>query len=160
TYFFFEVSMAPAQPVLRSIDAHVHPSTETCPTCDQPIPNEKAKEIRARAAETEKRLADAAEARAGQKLAADKLQIEQAASAKVEHEEREKVEAIKDLNVETAAKIEHAKAEGQKLAEADFIVRLAAAEKAKIDAQTARGAAEATAAQKIAATELAAKIRQ
>ena len=151
--------MAPAQPALRSLDAHVHPLTETCPTCDQPVPNEKAKEIRARAAEMEQRLSDAVEARAAQKLAADRAQIEQAAHAKVEQAEREKAEAITNEKTETAAKIEAAKAEGQKLAEAGFTSRLATAEKAKSDAEIAKTDAEATAARKIAAAEQAAKTR-
>src|SRR5712671_2802256 len=105
--------MAPPQQALRSVDPHVHPFSETCPTCEQPIPNEKAKEILARAAAQQKRLADEAEARAAQKLAADKAQIEEAAKAKVEQAEREKAEAVKKANTEATVKIEAAKAEGQ-----------------------------------------------
>jgi hypothetical protein len=104
--------MASTQHALHPVESHVHLFSETCPTCEQPIPNEKAKEIRARAAAMEKRLADEAEARAAQKFAMDKAQIEEAA-----------------------------KAEGQKLAEADFTARLEAAEKAKVDAEAAATAA-------------------
>lgn len=152
--------MAPAQPAFRAVDTHVHPFGETCPICDQPIPNEKAKEIRARAAEMERRLATEAEGRAAQKLAAERAQIEQAAKAKVELAEREKGAAIKNVNAEAAAKIETARAEAQKLAEAGFAARLAVAEKAKIDAEMAKANAEAAAAQKVADSEQAAKARQ
>jgi hypothetical protein len=129
--------MAPAQSALR-LEPHVHPFTETCPTCDQPIPNEKAMEIRARAAAMEKRLADAADARAADKIAMEKAQIEAAAKAKVEEAEREKNDAVRKATAEAAAKIEAAKLEGQKLAEA----RISAAERAKVDAEKAKVDAE------------------
>jgi hypothetical protein len=145
--------MAPPQPALRSVEPHIHPFSETCPTCEQPIPNDKAKEIRARAVAMEKRLADAADARAAQRIATEKAQIEEAAKAKVEQAEREKNEAVKKAAAEAAAKVEAAKAEGQKLAEAGYAARLAAAEKARTEA-------EAAAANKVAAAELAAKARQ
>jgi hypothetical protein len=90
--------MPPAQPTLLSLEPHVHVLSETCPTCDQPIPNEKAKEIRARAAAMEKRLAAEAEARAAQKLATEKAQIEEAAKARIrevrEAMEKDKADAL------------------------------------------------------------------
>ena len=104
--------MPPVQPALLSLEPHVHVLTETCPTCDQPIPNEKAHEIRARAAALQKRLTDEADARAAQKIAAEKAQIEEAAKTRIEQAEREKAEAVKKANAEATAKIEAAKAEG------------------------------------------------
>jgi hypothetical protein len=124
--------MASAQPALH-LDSHVHPFTETCPTCDQPIPNETAKEIRARAAATEKRLAAEAEARAAQRLAEQKAEIEKAAKIRIEQVEREKAEAIKKADAETEAKIQAAKLEAQKLA----ATRVADAEK-QIEAAIAK----------------------
>src|SRR5260370_8925907 len=100
--------MAPTQQALRSIEPHGHPFSETCPTCEQPIPNEKAKEILARAAAQQKRFADEAEARAAQKLAADKAQTEEAAKAKVEQAEPEKTEAVDNPQAHTTAKREAA----------------------------------------------------
>jgi hypothetical protein len=152
--------MPPAQQPLRLVESHIHPFGETCPTCEQPIPNEKAKEIRARATAMEKRLAAEAEARAAQKLATEKAQIEEAAKARIEQAEREKADAVKKANAEAAAKIEAAKAEGQKLAEAAAAQKVAAAEKAKADAEKAKAEADAAAAQKVAAAEQAAKARQ
>jgi hypothetical protein len=144
--------MAPAQPALR-LDSRTHPFIETCPTCDQPIPNEKAGEIRARAVAAEERLAAKAEARAAQKFVVDKAEIEAAAKALVEQAERDKAEAVNKANDDAAAKIEAATAAGQKLAEAGFSARLQAAEKAKADA-------EAAAAQKVTTVEQAAKTNQ
>ena len=152
--------MAPAQQALRSVESHVHPFSETCPTCEQPIPNEKAKEIQARAAAMEKRLADAADARAAQQIATEKAQIEAAAKAKVEQAEREKAEAVKKADAEAMAKIEAARAQGRKLAEAGFEARIAAAEKAKDEAEKVKTDAETAAAQKVAAAEQAAKAQQ
>lgn len=148
--------MPPAQPALRSVDPHIHPFSETCPTCEQPIPNEKAKEIRARAAALQKRLADEAEARAAQKIATETARIEEAAKCKVEQAEREKAKAIRKANAETAVKIEAARLEGQKSAE----IRVAAAEKAKAEAEKAKSHAEAAAIQKVADAEQAAEARQ
>jgi hypothetical protein len=147
--------MTLVQPALR-LEPHIHPFTETCPTCDQPIPNEKAKEIRARATAMEKSLADAADARAADKIAMEKAQIDAAAKAKVEEAEREKNEAVRTATAEAAAKIEAAKLEEQKLAEA----RISAAEKAKADAEMAKADAEAAAAQRLADAEQATQARQ
>ena len=145
--------MPSAQPALPSLDSHIHLFGETCPTCDQPIPNEKAKDIRDRAAALQKRFADEADARAAQKLATERVQIEAAAKARVDQAEQERAEAVKKANDEATAKIEAAKAEGQKLGEADFTARLQAAEKAKADAEQAKANAEAAAAQKTTAVE-------
>jgi hypothetical protein len=147
--------MAPAQSALRSVEPHIHPFSEMCPTCQQPIPNEKAREIRVRAAAMERRLAEEAEARATQKIATETARIEEAAKAKVEQAEREKAEAVRKANADTAAKIEAAKLEGQKSAE----VRLAAAEKAKVEAEKAKADAEAAATQKVVAAEQAATVK-
>lgn len=118
----------PAQSALRSLDTHIHPITETCPTCDQPISNDKAKEIRAKAEEMQRRLTQEAETRANQKLAEQKSQIEATA-----------------------------KAEGRQSVEAEAAQKVAAAEKAKAEAEQAKATIETTAAQKIAAAEALAK---
>jgi hypothetical protein len=145
--------MVTPQPAGRSAEPHFHMLRETCPTCEQPIPNEKATEIRARAAALEKRLADAADARAVQQVAAEKARIEAAAKAKVEQAEQEKKEAVQKAAAAAAAQIQAAKVEGRKSAEAGFAARIAAADKAKSDAET-------TAARKVAAAEQAAKTKQ
>jgi hypothetical protein len=145
---------------LRSIETHIHPLGERCPTCDQPIPNEKAEEIRARGAAMEKRLADVADARAAQKLADHKAQIEADAKAKAEQAEREKAEAVNKATADAIAKVEAAKLEAQRLAEAAAAQKIAQAEEAKADAEKAKVDAEAAAAQKVAAAEETAKVQQ
>ena len=120
--------------------------------------NEKAQAL-AKVKETEAER-DAADARAAQKIATEKAQIEAAAKAKVEQAEREKAEALKKADAEAAAQIEAAKAEGRKLGEAGFEARITAAEKAKAEAEKAKTDAEIAAAQKVAVAEQAAKARQ
>jgi hypothetical protein len=130
--------MPPVQQAFRLHD-EIHPSTETCPTCDQPIPNEKAKEIRARAAAMEKRLAAEAESRATQKLAADKAEIEAAAKARIEQAERDKDSAIKKASEEATAKVEAAK---DQETEAQKRLEVANAEKAEALAKVKQVEAE------------------
>jgi hypothetical protein len=142
--------MSPAQPTLLSFQAHVHAAGKTCPVCDQPIPNEKAKEIRERAALLERRLSEAANARAAQRIATETARIEAAANERIEQTQREKNEALENAEADAAAKIEAAKAEGRKSTESDFQARIKAAE-------TAKAAAETDAAEKVAAAEQAAK---
>jgi hypothetical protein len=152
--------MAPPQPALQSIEPHIHVLSETCPVCEQPIPNEKAKEIRERAAALERRATEAANARAAQQIATERARIEADAKAKVEQAERDKAEAVRKTTAEAAVKIEAAKAEGQTLAEASYSVRLEVAEKAKVEAEKAKTDTEAVAVRKIAAAEEAAKAKQ
>lgn len=162
--------MPSAQPAFR-LDDHVHPVSETCPTCDQPIPNEKAQEIRARAAAAEKRMAAEADARAAQRVAAIKAEMEEATKTRIEQAEREKAEAIKKATAEATAKVEAARAEGQKAAEAAAAQKVADAEKAKTEAEVAaaqkvaaaekaKAAAEVAATQRVTDAEQAAKASQ
>lgn len=162
--------MAPAQPAFR-LDDHIHPLNETCPTCYQPISNDQAKEIRARADAEKKKMAAEADARAVQRIAEETTRIEEAAKAKVEQAELEKAEAVNKANAEATAKIEAAKLEGQKSAEAEAAQKVATAEKAKTDAEAtaalkvavaerAKADAEAAAAQSVATAEAIAKAQQ
>jgi hypothetical protein len=148
--------MAPAQSALR-LDDHIHPLSETCPTCYQPITNEQAKEIEARADAEKKKMVAEADARAALRIAAETTRIEEAANAKIEQAE-----------AAAAEKVAAAKLEGQKSAEAAAAKKVAAAEKAKTDAEATaalkvaaaeqgKADAEAAAAQKIAAAESVAK---
>jgi hypothetical protein len=89
--------------------SHVDPLIETCPTCDQPIANERAEEIRARAAAMEKRLAAEAEARAAAKIEAAKLEGQRAAQAQIAAAEKAKA-AAEDLAAQKVAAAEEAAA--------------------------------------------------
>jgi hypothetical protein len=139
--------MVSPQPVLRhSRDAHVHALSETCPTCEQPIPNEKAREIRARMDAHERRLTEAANARAAQKIADEKARIEADANAAIDKLRQEKEEALAKAIADAAAREEAVRIEARRATQAELQEKLAAAEQAKADA-------EAAAARKIAAAD-------
>lgn len=145
--------MASPQPALRqSREVHIHALSETCPTCDQPVPNEKAQEIRAKMEARERSLTEAANARAAQQIAVEKTRIEAAANAAFDKLRKETEETLRKANADAAAKAEAARTEGRKAAEAALQDKVAAAEQAKANS-------EAAAAQKVAKIEQAATAR-
>jgi hypothetical protein len=68
---------------------HIHIAGNRCPYCDQPIPNDKAEEIRARMEAEERQRTDALTARLTQQFAQEKAQMEAAAR----EDEKKKAEA-------------------------------------------------------------------
>ena len=107
--------MATPEPALRSIrEPHIHALGETCPMCDQPIPNDKAEEVRARMETQERSAALVANTRADQQIAAEKARIEAAAGAKFEELRKEKEEALEKAAADAAVRAEAALAEGRK----------------------------------------------
>ena len=136
--------MTTPEPALQRIrEPHVHALEETCPICDQPIPNEKVKEVLARMDARERRFAKAANERAEKRIAVEKAKIEAAASSRVEELRYEKEEALKKAVAETAKVAEAARLEGRKAAEV-------ALEKEVVTARKAKAKAEQSAAQKVA----------
>ena len=130
--------MATPEPALRTIrEPHIHALGETCPMCDQPIPNDKAEEARARMETQERSAALVANTRADQQIAAEKARIEAAAGAKFEELRKEKEEALEKAAADAAVRAEAALAEGRKAAEAALQEQVAAAQKAKADAEQA-----------------------
>ena len=128
--------MATPEPALRSIrEPHIHALGETCPMCDQPIPNDKAEEVRARMETQERSAALVANTRADQQIAAEKARIEAAAGAKFEELRKEKEEALEKAAADAAIRAEAALAEGRKAAEAALQEQVAAAQRAKADAE-------------------------
>ena len=101
--------MAPSQPVFRAepVD-HRHPATETCPYCDQPIPNERAVEIRERYTLKQQRDEAAMRTRLDQQVADARKQIEADKTAEID---KVKAEALVQLGV--------AREQGKKAAEAE-----------------------------------------
>ena len=146
--------MASPQPALRqSREPDIRALSDACPLCDQPIPNEKAKEIRARMEAHERSLAEAANTRAAQRIAAEKAQIEAGANAAVEKLRRESEEALKKRSAEAWLEGGNGARRGSESAEAAFQEKVSAAEKA-------RGEAEAAAALRVAEIEQAASARR
>ena len=128
--------MATPEPALRSIrEPYIHALGETCPMCDQPIPNDKAEEVRARMETQERSAALVANTRADQQIAAEKARIEAAAGAKFEELRKEKEEALEKAAADAAVRAEAALAEGRKAAEAALQEQVAAAQRAKADAE-------------------------
>ena len=145
--------MVSSQSALRQRrEPHIHIAGERCPVCDQPIPNERAEEVRARMEERERALAEAANARAAQQFANEKAQIEANANTKVEIARREYTDAVKKIAEESSARETAARAAGKKEADAVLQEKLAAAERAK-----AKG--DAAWKERIAALEEATKAR-
>lgn len=156
--------MATPQPILRQPrDPHIHALGETCPVCDQPIPNDKAEAVRARMEARERALNDAARAAAAQQIATERAQIEAAAAATVEKARQDSAAAIKKIADEAAAKEAAARAAGKAEADAALQERLAATERAKAEAETASAerieALKQAAQERIAALEEAARGR-
>ena len=130
--------MPGSEPALQPMpEPHIHASTETCPTCDQPIPNEKALEIRARAEAQKRHMDETANARADRRIAAEKERIEAVAAVTIGELREETEQALEKASAEADARVEAALAEGRKAAEADLRQQVAAAEKAKIEAEEA-----------------------
>jgi hypothetical protein len=55
--------MAAPQPAVRSSQPHIHISGLQCPVCDQPIPSEKADQVRARMDAREREVSESVSAR-------------------------------------------------------------------------------------------------
>jgi hypothetical protein len=145
--------MASPQPALRSVEEpHIHLVGETCPVCDQPIPNEQAEAIRARIEAREQELAIAARAAAATQLATERERIETAAAAAIEKARQDSADTIQKATDEVAAKEAAARAAGKAEADAAFQARLSTIELAKAEAEEASAA-------RITALEQAAQAR-
>ena len=109
--------MAQPQPSLRSApNQHVHAAGAFCPVCDQPIPNEKAEQVRARLEEKERELSDAVALRMKEQFAQERAQIEGNARAVLEQTQRDSAAAIEKMKTDSAASVAAARAEGEKVA--------------------------------------------
>ena len=134
--------MPASEPALQSVpEPHIHASLDTCPMCDQPIPNEKAIEIRTRMEAQQHRALEDANARADQRIAAERERIETATAATLAELREETEKALKKAGAEADARVEEAEAEGRKAAETALQEALSSAQQAKNDAQ--RSATEA-----------------
>lgn len=95
--------MAASQPALSpSVRPHLHVAGERCPYCDQPIPNEKAAEIRARLEADQRKQTEALTARLKDQFAKDKEQVKTVALAEgkklAETAAQQKIDALTKRN--------------------------------------------------------------
>jgi hypothetical protein len=93
-----------------SVADHRHPAEETCPYCEQAIPNDRAEEIRARFAFKQKQDEDAANARFDKRVADARAEME---TAKAAEHEKWKADALADKN----AALEEAKKQEREAAQ-------------------------------------------
>ncbi len=146
--------MASHQSAMRQThETHVHLAGELCPVCDQPIPNEKADEVRTRVKAREAALLETANARAAKQLALEKQRIEANASAAVEEVKKESAEALTKATSAFAGKEAAAREAGKNDADSALQAKLSAAEAAKVAAEAAKTQSETTAQNRFAALE-------
>jgi hypothetical protein len=117
-----ECQLASSVSALRPSQPHLHIPETQCPVCDQPIPNEKAQQVRARMEARERQLTDVLTTRLKEQFAAERVQIEANARASIEQANREnnaKLEReIAAIRSEAAQKEAAARAEGAKAGQA------------------------------------------
>jgi hypothetical protein len=93
---------------------HVHLTGEVCPYCEQPIPNEKAEQVRARWEAKKSELSETLTARLTQKFALEKAQLEASADARVDQVRSESTAAFEKMKNEFASREATAREEGKK----------------------------------------------
>lgn len=128
--------MVSPQPAFRaSVTAdHQHAAGETCPYCEQPIPNDRAEEIRARFAFKQKQEEAVLKARLDKQLAETRAEIEATKKAEIE---KLKADALAEKNAARAEERKLAEAETQQKLEA-LAVATAAANQRATDAEQKR----------------------
>jgi hypothetical protein len=96
--------MALSQPALRSSQPHIHLKGEQCPVCDQPIPNEKAEQVRFRMEARDRELSDSVGARLKEQFASERVQFEANARVVTDRLTREHAAAMEVVKAEAAQK--------------------------------------------------------
>jgi hypothetical protein len=103
-------------------EAHIRIVGQNCPTCDQPIPNEKADEVRARLQARDRQLLEAAVAREARRFAAEKQELA------TRH-----AELVAKLTSEVAQRVAAARAEERRTVEAGAQQRFTELQKANAE---------------------------
>lgn len=83
--------MVSSQPALRPSRPHLHLKGFQCPVCEQPIPNERAEQVRSWMEARERELVDAVSTRLKEQFAADTAKITAENEAKALKENQETV---------------------------------------------------------------------
>lgn len=102
------------QSALRSVAGHVHSAAETCPYCEQPVPNDRAEEIRERFDAAQRRQAAEHKARLEAEIAAARTQIAEAKDIELANLKLESAAALQkqkdEATLQRAAAVEEGKA--------------------------------------------------
>jgi hypothetical protein len=120
--------MAIFSPALQSAKLHVHPGGERCPTCDQPIPNDRLEEVNKRIAARDHQLRVEADTRLKMEVQAVRAQSEAALEA---------------LKAQFAGREEAARTEARSAALAELKDTIAQAQSGKAVAEAKAAEAEA-----------------
>ena len=125
--------VASPSPQLSAISRlQLHLAGEFCPYCEQPIPNEKAEQVRARTEAKKRELSESVTARLAQKFAVEKAQMETGAKALVDQARSEGAAALEKMKSEIASREAVARENGKKAAEAMQQERLAEQERTSL----------------------------
>src|ERR1700704_410316 len=95
-------AMVSSQPALRPSQPHIHISGLQCPVCDQPIPSEKADQVRERMETRERATSEAVSARLKEQFAHERTQIEANARVSLDQLRQESAAAIEAMKSEAA----------------------------------------------------------
>jgi hypothetical protein len=94
-----------------SAKAHIHATGDLCPVCDQPIPNEKADQVRARMEARERELSAAVSAQLMEQFAQERAQIEARARSTLLQAQKDHATALDKMRSDAEAKVAAARAE-------------------------------------------------
>lgn len=151
--------MASPQASARPAQPHIHLAGFSCPVCDQPIPHEKADQVRARIDARDRDLADKVAARMKDQFAQERVQFEANARAVLEQTQRDNAAAVQALNEQFATKETAARAEATQIAQAAAQAQIDGLLKAQADLRTEVRQKLDEAAQAKTAVEMAARER-
>jgi hypothetical protein len=119
------MALSASQQAASAARPHLHLAQENCPYCEQPIPNERAAQVHARAEAKEREVSETVTIRLTQMFALEKAQIESNAEARVEQARNERAVELEKLKAEMAQKEAVAHEAGRAAAEAVLTERLA-----------------------------------
>ena len=108
------------QSAFRSVAEHVHSAAETCPYCEQPVPNDRAEEIREKFDAAQRRQAAEQKARLESEIATARAQVEEAKNAELAKMKLENEAALQKQKEEAALERAVAVEEGKALADASL----------------------------------------
>jgi hypothetical protein len=129
--------MASTQSAARASPVHIHIAGLQCPVCEQPIPSEKADQVRIRIELREREVAEGVSARLKEQFAQERVQIESNARVVLEQVRSENAAAIAAVRQEAAQKETVAREEGSRAAAAAAQDRIESLTQAHESLQTA-----------------------
>jgi hypothetical protein len=119
-----------AMPAVRSAE-HLHPAGETCPYCEQSIPNDRAQEIRARYALKQRQEEAAMKVRLDQQVADARAQFETEKKTQIEKLKEENAAALQKATADALARETSAHEQGKQAAAAEAQQKLEALQAAQ-----------------------------